>query len=88
MTYVRVPRRANNHAISAMYQPEFVEAAADRDFDYVHANDLPTLMAAWVISRRRGVPLVYDAHEIWSENVLWDGTAYRAVPGGAAGPCA
>jgi glycosyltransferase involved in cell wall biosynthesis len=77
VTYVRVPRLECNQATFAMYQPEFVEAAARRQFDCVHANDLPTLLAAWVISRRHGVPLVYDAHEIWSENVYWDGREYR-----------
>jgi glycosyltransferase involved in cell wall biosynthesis len=35
--------------------------------DVVHANDLETLPAGFVLSRRRGTRLVYDAHELYSE---------------------
>ena len=36
-------------------------------FDVVHANDLDTLPAAWLLARRVGARLVYDAHELYSE---------------------
>lgn len=52
-----------------VYQDEFRRAALERRFDYVHANDLTTLTVAWVLARLRGVPLIYDAHELWTENV-------------------
>jgi glycosyltransferase involved in cell wall biosynthesis/SAM-dependent methyltransferase len=55
------------------YQDEYRRAARTRDFDFVHANDLTTLTAAYVIARERGVPLVYDAHELWTENVEFRG---------------
>ena len=37
-------------------------------FDVVHANDLDTLPAAWLIGAPRpGARLVYDAHELYGE---------------------
>jgi glycosyltransferase involved in cell wall biosynthesis len=71
--YVRL-QRESPMSLFLVYQEEYLRAAAEREFDYVHANDLTTLTAAWVIAQRRGVPLVYDAHELWTENVeLRDG---------------
>jgi glycosyltransferase involved in cell wall biosynthesis len=35
--------------------------------DLVHANDFNTLFAAELLHDRRGVPFVYDAHELWTE---------------------
>ncbi len=35
--------------------------------DVVHANDLDTLPAGWLLARRAGARLVYDAHELYSE---------------------
>lgn len=37
--------------------------------DAVHAHDLDTLLPAALISRLRGIPLVYDAHEYYSAMV-------------------
>ncbi|MGQ0536747.1 MAG: glycosyltransferase [Methanobacteriota archaeon] len=34
-------------------------------FDAVHAHDFDTLPAGVALKRRLGLPLVYDAHEIW-----------------------
>lgn len=36
-------------------------------FDVVHANDLATLPASWIIGRRSRARLVYDAHELYSD---------------------
>jgi glycogen(starch) synthase len=36
-------------------------------FDIVHANDIETLLAAGFIARKHGARLVYDAHEIYSD---------------------
>jgi glycosyltransferase involved in cell wall biosynthesis len=36
-------------------------------FDVVHANDLDTLPAAWLLARRHASRLVYDAHELYAE---------------------
>ncbi len=35
--------------------------------DVVHANDLDTLPASWLVARRFRARLVYDAHELYSE---------------------
>ena len=36
-------------------------------------NDLSTLLVGWLLARARSVPLIYDAHEMWSENVSYNG---------------
>ncbi|NUU21454.1 MAG: glycosyltransferase family 4 protein, partial [Streptomycetaceae bacterium] len=40
--------------------------AEDRVFDAVHAHDFNTLELGAELARKRGVPLVYDTHELWS----------------------
>jgi len=40
--------------------------AADREFDVVHAHDFTALEAGARLAAARGVPLVYDTHELWS----------------------
>ena len=35
-------------------------------FDVVHANDFDTLIAGWILARRHGSRLVYDAHEVYT----------------------
>jgi glycosyltransferase involved in cell wall biosynthesis len=66
--YVKVPMRSPMQ-LFVFYQDEYLKAGRTREFDYVHANDLTTLTVAWALARARGVPLVYDAHELWTENV-------------------
>jgi glycosyltransferase involved in cell wall biosynthesis len=45
----------------------FKSAAVDFQPDIVHANDLDTLLAGYLIKRKTGAKLLYDAHEIWTE---------------------
>ena len=40
---------------------------ADTRIDVVHANDIDTLLAGAFIAKRQGARLVYDAHEIYSD---------------------
>lgn len=40
--------------------------ARGRQFDVVHAHDFNALAAGDALARERGVPLVYDSHELWS----------------------
>jgi len=41
--------------------------AEEIDFDVVHAHDYTALPLGHGLARDRNVPLVYDAHELWSE---------------------
>jgi glycosyltransferase involved in cell wall biosynthesis len=59
-------------------------AAAGRrlgSFDVVHANDLETLAAGWLLARRSGARLVYDAHELYSSSEPDYPRVYGAVAG-------
>jgi glycosyltransferase involved in cell wall biosynthesis len=40
-------------------------AAKEWQADVVHAHDLNVLPAAARVSKQRGIPLVYDSHELW-----------------------
>lgn len=40
--------------------------ARQRDFDVVHAHDFTALEPGAELARERGVPLIYDSHELWS----------------------
>jgi glycosyltransferase involved in cell wall biosynthesis len=42
-------------------------AAIDFAPDYVHCNDLDTLLAGFMVKQARKIPLIYDAHEIFAE---------------------
>jgi glycosyltransferase involved in cell wall biosynthesis/SAM-dependent methyltransferase len=66
------------HKLGLQYP--FLRAARDAKFDFVHANDLTVLPTAWVIARNSGVPLVYDAHEMWSENCTYKKGRYVSMP--------
>jgi len=78
--YIKVPPevqwQGHRWPLHFWFQEEFCHAAWQRPYDYVHANDLPTLLAGWFLARARRVPLVYDAHEMWSENVIYNGRAW------------
>jgi len=45
----------------------FESAAADVEADLIQVHDLPTLEAGVNIANARGLPLVYDAHELYPE---------------------
>jgi glycosyltransferase involved in cell wall biosynthesis len=36
--------------------------------DLVHAHDLDTLLPAWKYTRSKGIPLIYDSHELYLES--------------------
>jgi glycosyltransferase involved in cell wall biosynthesis len=48
------------------YRRAFRLTQHDR-YDVVHAHDLNTMPAAWVIARRTGARLVFDAHELYAD---------------------
>jgi glycosyltransferase involved in cell wall biosynthesis len=49
-----------------------LSAAKEVRPDIVHAHDLDTLPAGLLISRLRGIPLVYDAHERYAKMIAMD----------------
>jgi len=69
--YIRVKATRLDQKLMMCYQPYFIKAAAEFDFDFVHANDLTTLLTGWVIAKQCKLPLTYDSHEMWSENVSY-----------------
>lgn len=80
VTYVRVPQDPASRVADLFYQDVFVRAGTGRLYDFVHVNDLMTLLTGWVLARRKGVPLVYDAHEMWTENVAYNGSEWVPMP--------
>jgi glycosyltransferase involved in cell wall biosynthesis len=48
-------------------------------FDVVHANDLDTLPAAWLLARASRARLVYDAHELYTDQEPDPPRLHRAV---------
>lgn len=50
----------------ARWAKETAGIAQILDFDVVHAHDFTALGIAARLARSRGVPLVYDAHELWT----------------------
>jgi glycosyltransferase involved in cell wall biosynthesis len=46
--------------------------AKEKEFLIVHAHDFDTLPAGFLISKLRGRPLVYDAHESYAEMIAQD----------------
>ena len=63
------------------YQEQLRVAGLDCEYDYVHANDLGTLFVSWLLAREKGVPLIYDAHEVWTENVFYNGSDWVPLSG-------
>jgi len=67
---IRVARWAmlpthRNQAFGRWADGVYIEALG-RDFDVVHAHDFTALEVGAKLADTRGVPLVYDSHELWS----------------------
>src|SRR5919202_1342231 len=56
--------------------------------DVVHANDFDTLPAGWLVARRRGARLVYDAHELYADQEPGTPVVYRGLVRLLEGPLA
>jgi len=65
------PFRAPKQVFSKLpvFWASALRASRRLDFDIVHSHDLDTLPLGIAISRLRGKPLLYDAHEIYSKMV-------------------
>jgi hypothetical protein len=44
-------------------------AVAKENPDYFHAHDLDGLLITAKVAKNKKIPLVYDSHELWSENL-------------------
>lgn len=77
--YIRVKAAEAWGPTWTFYQPSYRRAAELLNFDFVHANDLTTLATGVVIAEDRKCPLIYDSHEMWSENVTWNRRAGKYV---------
>lgn len=44
-------------------------AAFKENPDFFHAHDLDGLLAVAAVARKKKIPLIYDSHELWSENL-------------------
>jgi len=77
----RCPYRSAGKVLSRLPRFWFNALMASRslDFDLVHAHDFDTLPVALLISRLRGKPVLYDAHELYSAMVRKDVGAFADV---------
>lgn len=53
------------------FRRAFVQAAQEHEADVIHVHDLPALEAGAEVAEARGIPLVYDAHELYPEQVVF-----------------
>lgn len=81
LQYLWVTHADVHDPIWRIYQREFVWNGIERVYDVVHANDLTTLLTAWFMARKKGRMLVYDAHEMWAENVVFRDGQYVPIAG-------
>ncbi|WDU52217.1 methyltransferase domain-containing protein [Taylorella equigenitalis] len=51
--------------------PHYLNAALLEDADYIMCCDLPLLPAAVYVSKIKGIPLIYDAHELYPEQSMF-----------------
>ncbi|MDL2279091.1 glycosyltransferase family 4 protein [Desulfovibrio sp. OttesenSCG-928-G11] len=61
------------------YRQSFVDAGAALEFDAIHAHDLVCLLTAWSLARLKNTPLVFDAHEMMTENAYWTGKRFAGM---------
>jgi glycosyltransferase involved in cell wall biosynthesis len=60
----------HRNRVEAAWRASAARLVADLDADVVHAHDRNTLALGGRVSTQRSVPLVYDAHELWSHRDL------------------
>ena len=59
------------------FRSAFVKNAAQLEGDVIQVHDLPALEAGVEIAQTRGIPLVYDAHELYPEQKSFSGIQRR-----------
>jgi glycosyltransferase involved in cell wall biosynthesis len=80
VVYKRVPVGDIGYQWQIYFQRSLFRAGKAESCDIVYSNDLTTLLAGWMLSRLKSVPLVYDAHELWTENVEYDELRQEYIP--------
>ncbi len=65
--------RNRNLACPLPFDNCFYEAAKEYEADAIWAHDLPALPAASRLAEERGIPLVYDSHELYYEQKAFSG---------------
>lgn len=69
VSYVKLwPFKLN--IISSFYA--LCRAAQKENPDYYHAHDLDGLLVSTWVAKTKKKPLIYDSHELWSENLTYD----------------
>jgi glycosyltransferase involved in cell wall biosynthesis len=61
----RARRRAADAFRNALFDIKLISRAVSVGADIYHANDLDTLLPAWIAARAARAGLVYDSHELW-----------------------
>ncbi len=70
--YIRIKRHKYWSRLEQITQLQFIALGfkIGRNYDIIHANDISTLTTAWLLSKIMRLHFIYDAHEMWTEN-LW-----------------
>ena len=52
--------------------PHYLHSAMEEDADYIMCCDLPVLPTAVYVSKNKNIPLIYDAHELYPEQAIFE----------------
>ena len=69
MLWIALRRALTTFTGLSSFQHYVLRRIMERDYDILHCHDFPLLAAAVEAKRRRGKPLVYDAHELYHAQV-------------------
>ena len=61
----RLGARTGNFSLYRYRSRELAAAAIGRKPDVIHCHDCVALPAGWLVKKTLGIPLIYDAHEIY-----------------------
>ncbi|MFK7959765.1 MAG: glycosyltransferase [Phycisphaerales bacterium] len=67
-TFARVTRPGRNLMFRFNRNLALIDAGYRADPNVYQANDYDTILVTWIVSRLRGVPYVYDIHELYDES--------------------
>lgn len=61
------------------FKRAFIEEAGQYDFDLIQVHDLPLLETGVELAEKNQVPLVFDAHELYPEQLVFKGVFQKAL---------